>query len=104
MTKNKCAKCGGNIKENYNPSPTDKPSARVTCDKCLGIRKYANIIQKGGVNMETTQLSTKDLTEELEKREGITKITLDPYEDCRIITGHGEHLIQGPAIILVNQD
>lgn len=36
MTKNKCIKCGGNIKKNYNPEPLDKPSARILCDRCYG--------------------------------------------------------------------
>jgi hypothetical protein len=34
MTKNKCVKCGENIKKNYNPEPSDKPSARIICDDC----------------------------------------------------------------------
>lgn len=50
------------------------------------------------------KLSTKELTEELSKREGITTIRVAPYELVEIKTGQGTQKFTGPAIILINQD
>ncbi|MEI3607083.1 BC1881 family protein [Pseudogracilibacillus sp. SE30717A] len=49
-------------------------------------------------------LSTKDLTNELKAREGITHIEIEPYEKISITTGHETKEFTGPAIILINQD
>jgi len=49
-------------------------------------------------------VSTKELSDELSAREGVSRIELLPYEEMRIITGREERTIQGPAIILINQD
>ncbi|PFY95265.1 BC1881 family protein [Bacillus wiedmannii] len=50
--------------------------------------------------MNLKNVSTKDLSEELEKREGITTINVDPYVKIDI----GGIVIDGPAIILINKD
>lgn len=49
MTDNKCVICGEEIRKNYKPSPTDKPSARIKCFDCIkkGVSKmdYEEAIQ-----------------------------------------------------------
>jgi hypothetical protein len=32
MENNTCVKCNEKIRDNYNPLPTDKPSARIICE------------------------------------------------------------------------
>jgi len=49
-------------------------------------------------------VSTKELSDELSAREGVSRIELLPYEEMRITTGREERTIHGPAIILINQD
>jgi hypothetical protein len=51
-----------------------------------------------------TEVSTKSLTEELQNRAGVTSFTVEPYEEIRIQTGHVERLIEGPVVVLINQD
>ena len=46
---------------------------------------------------ELTKLSTKDLVEELEKREGVEITTVEPYQDKAVS-------VNGPAIVLVVTD
>jgi len=48
--------------------------------------------------------TTKDITEELLGREGISYLNIEPYEKVTITTGQGEQHITGPAIIIINQD
>jgi hypothetical protein len=48
--------------------------------------------------------STKDISNELKEREGVTYISIDPYDEVKIITGHKEKVFTGPAIIIINQD
>jgi hypothetical protein len=50
------------------------------------------------------QVSTKDLTSELVNRPGIKSIILEPYKEIKITTDSSEVVVQGPAVILVNQD
>ncbi|MBJ8031403.1 BC1881 family protein [Bacillus cereus group sp. N21] len=50
--------------------------------------------------MNLKNVSTKDLSEELEKREGITTIDVEPYEKIEV----GGIVVDGPAIILINKD
>lgn len=40
---------------------------------------------------------TCELVEELASREGVKKITVEPYDDCQIA-------VNGPAVILVVED
>lgn len=51
-----------------------------------------------------TGVATKELSEELQRREGVTTIRIEPHEEMKIITGHEERTFQGPAIIHINQD
>lgn len=51
-----------------------------------------------------TDISTKDLTDELMRREDVSAITLEPYAIMKITAGSNEREVQGPAIILINQD
>lgn len=48
--------------------------------------------------------STKEISNELTMREGVTPIHVEPYEKFIISTGQGEREFTGPAIIIVNQD
>ena len=47
---------------------------------------------------------TKELSQELVSREGVSYIDLEPYEKVTITTGQGELEFTGPAIIIINQD
>lgn len=51
-----------------------------------------------------SQTSTKDLNNELMSRPGVESIIIEPYEEAKIMTESTERIIQGPAIILINQD
>jgi len=51
-----------------------------------------------------SQVSTKDLTSELIGRPGVKAITLEPYKEIKITTDSTEMIVQGPAVILINQD
>lgn len=48
--------------------------------------------------------TTKDLSEELSKREGVQTITVEPHQEFKITVGQQEKSFTGPAVILVNQD
>ncbi|WP_416144947.1 BC1881 family protein [Planococcus koreensis] len=48
--------------------------------------------------------STKQLTEELLKKEAVTSIEVEPYEEVVIKVGQQETKFTGPAIITINQD
>ncbi|SMD65730.1 BC1881 family protein [Bacillus pacificus] len=50
--------------------------------------------------MNLKNVSTKDLSEELEKREGVATINVEPYEKIEV----GGIVVDGPAIILINKD
>ncbi|PGT35666.1 hypothetical protein COC97_24645 [Bacillus anthracis] len=50
--------------------------------------------------MNLKNVSTKDLSEELEKREGVKTINVEPYEKIEI----GGIVVDGPAIVLINKD
>lgn len=46
------------------------------------------------------KMSTKELSNELKKREGIISITVEPYEKIEV----GGIRVDGPAVILINQE
>lgn len=48
--------------------------------------------------------TTKDLSTELSKREGVQEITVEPHQEFKITVGQEEQTFTGPAVILVNQD
>lgn len=48
--------------------------------------------------------TTKDISNELITRPGISHLTVEPYDEVKIITGQNEKVIIGPAIIIINQD
>lgn len=50
------------------------------------------------------EISTKELSEELETRLGVESIVLEPYEVAKLKTGQTTKEIEGPAIILINID
>lgn len=43
---------------------------------------------------------TKDLSEELEKREGVTTVRVSPHEKIEV----AGVTVEGPAVILINKD
>ncbi|MCQ6288325.1 BC1881 family protein [Bacillus cereus] len=47
-----------------------------------------------------SQVSTKDLSEELERRQGVITVKVGPYEKIEV----GGIVVNGPAIVLINQD
>ncbi|CAL7905873.1 hypothetical protein IX329_000729 [Fusobacterium necrophorum] len=51
-----------------------------------------------------SQYLTKELTEELKKREGVKFKELAPYDVAHIKLGNDDQKIVGPAIILINID
>ncbi len=44
-----------------------------------------------------SEYSTRELVEELEKREGVDKKIAEPYKDCEVS-------VNGPAVILIVTD
>ncbi|MBE5093565.1 hypothetical protein CN964_29870 [Bacillus cereus] len=47
-----------------------------------------------------SEVSTKELSEELERRQGVITIKVEPYEKIEV----GGISVAGPAIVLINQD
>ncbi|MFV0577762.1 MAG: BC1881 family protein [Fusobacterium ulcerans] len=57
------------------------------------------------MNKELKDYTTKELTEELIRREGIATAYIDPYESFAVyIDGKVRIQETGPAILIVNQD
>jgi len=50
--------------------------------------------------MELYLISTKELVEELSKREAVEKTTIAPYQEYKIIIDGKEIVDTGPAVIL----
>lgn len=48
--------------------------------------------------------STKELSEELSRREGVTQLKVPPYDEIKITAGDQVYSTSGPAVILINQD
>lgn len=48
--------------------------------------------------------STKELHEELVKREGVNEIVIGPHEPFKIVTDQGDYKSTGPARLLINVD
>ncbi|HDR4483017.1 MULTISPECIES: BC1881 family protein [Bacillus cereus group] len=46
------------------------------------------------------KMLTKELSNELKKRDGIISITVEPYEKIEV----GGIRVDGPAVILINQE
>ena len=49
--------------------------------------------------MDLKNVSTKELAEELSKREAVEKITVLPYEEYSITAGERNIIDAGPAVI-----
>ncbi|EHO79724.1 BC1881 family protein [Fusobacterium ulcerans] len=57
------------------------------------------------MNKELKDYTTKELTEELIKREGIVTAFIDPHEPFAVyINGKARIQETGPAILIINQD
>ena len=52
------------------------------------------------MNFDLSEISTKQLVEELKKREGVFTNIAEPYEPYSVKTGDGQINDKGPAIIL----
>lgn len=50
--------------------------------------------------MKLQSMDTKDISEELEKRDGVISIHVEPHVKVEVV---GE-VVEGPAIILINKD
>lgn len=50
--------------------------------------------------MDLSKVSTKELVEELQRREAVEAVAAAPYEDYRITVGERDITDTGPAIIL----
>ncbi|MDA1834808.1 BC1881 family protein [Bacillus cereus group sp. BY142LC] len=50
--------------------------------------------------MNLKNILTKELSEELEKREGVMMINVGPYEEIEV----SGIVVDGPAIVLINKD
>jgi len=50
--------------------------------------------------VDLSEIATCELVKELRKREGVDSITVDPYEEFKIIVGDKEIADTGPVIIL----
>ncbi|MFA2694560.1 BC1881 family protein [Bacillus mycoides] len=50
--------------------------------------------------MNLKNVSTKDLSEELEKREGVETMNVEPHVKIEV----GGIVVDGPAIVLINKD
>lgn len=48
--------------------------------------------------------STKQLTDELSKREGVQTVTVEAHQEFKITAGREVISLTGPAVILINQD
>ncbi|HHT7127795.1 BC1881 family protein [Bacillus cereus] len=47
-----------------------------------------------------SEVSTKELSEELERRQGVITVKVEPYEKIEV----GGIRVAGPANVLINQD
>ncbi len=47
-----------------------------------------------------SEVTTKELSEELERRQGVITVQVEPYEKIEV----GGIRVAGPAIVLINQD
>ena len=50
--------------------------------------------------MDLSKVSTKDLVEELSKREAVEKIMVEPYKPYEIVTENQRMTEEGPAVLL----
>ena len=50
--------------------------------------------------MDLSKASTRELVEELAKREAVEAVTADPYQTYKIIVGDNEISDTGPVVIL----
>lgn len=50
--------------------------------------------------MDLSNFSTKELVEELSKREAVEKITVEPYEQYSITVEEQKANVEGPVVIL----
>ncbi|MFB5690217.1 BC1881 family protein [Bacillus cereus] len=50
--------------------------------------------------MNLFEVPTKELSEELERRQGVITVHVEPYEKIEV----GGIVVNGPAIVLINQN
>ncbi|WP_249436131.1 BC1881 family protein [Paenibacillus sp. Marseille-Q4541] len=54
--------------------------------------------------IDLSGVSTKDLTKEIMRREGVETLVLSPEDEFSIVTDRGKIKDCGPAILLINRD
>lgn len=52
------------------------------------------------MKMDLSKISTRELVEELAKREAVEAVTVEPYQTYKIIVGDNEISDTGPVVIL----
>lgn len=50
--------------------------------------------------MDLSKVSTREIIEELTKREAVEKLVVEPYQEYKIVSGETEITDNGPAVIL----
>ena len=68
--------------------------------KHLGKLKLWNFKLERRIKMDLSNFSTKELVEELSKREAVEKITVEPYEQYSITVEEQKANVEGPVVIL----
>lgn len=61
-----------------------------------GLYKKERIVN----TMDLSKISTRELVEELAKREAVEAVTAEPYQTYKIIVGDNEISDTGPVVIL----
>ncbi|VXB52970.1 conserved hypothetical protein [Exiguobacterium sp. 8H] len=56
------------------------------------------------IKTDLTNVSTKDLSEELAKRTGVRTRVVDVDSKVILFEGAEQEVISGPAIVIINQD
>ncbi|MGU3469880.1 BC1881 family protein [Paenibacillus sp. D51F] len=61
-------------------------------------------MDNGGDNVDISRFSTKELSEELTRRQGVSVLIVEPYELVSVTAGTQTVRTSGPAVILINAD
>lgn len=63
----------------------------------------ADEITAGKLDFKADVIDTAELSDELEKREGVSSVYLDPHQEAYLVIGESARIIEGPAVILINR-
>ena len=73
---------------------------KITVPKCPCCESVDQITD----NSVLKRFSTKELTEELERRAGIRSIRIGPEDNVSIVSDQYDEEYEGPVVLLINQD